>query len=253
MGNTPALVPATQVAAFDAFASRYDEALHRGLSATGESADYFARGRIDWVAHRLAQLRSQPRAVLDFGCGTGSSVPHLLRLTGCSRVHGVDVSEASLEVARAAHGSTTVTFDTPDAAIAPGMFDLAFCNGVFHHIPLAERASAVGTVWRALRAGGLFAFWENNPWNPGTRYVMSRIPFDRDARTLSPPEARRLLRASGFEVVLTDFLFIFPAFLSALRWLEHRLTALPLGGQYLVLARKLDARHPAATTEKTTA
>lgn len=242
MGDTPALA-ATQPAEFDSFASRYDEALHQGLSVTGESADYFARRRIEWLARRLGELHLQPRAALDFGCGTGSSAPHLLRLSGCMRVHGIDVSEASLEVARREHGSTNVTFGTPDATLAPGTFDLAFCNGVFHHIPLDERARAVTTVWRSLRPGGVFAFWENNPWNPGTRYVMSRIPFDRNAITLSPPEARRLLQSSGFEVLRTDFLFVFPAFLRALRWLEDRLTALPIGGQYLVLARKPDARH----------
>ena len=241
MGTTPALA-ATPVAEFDSFASRYDEALHRGLSATGESAEYFARQRIEWLARRVGSLHLQPHVVLDFGCGTGSSVPHLLRLPGCRRVHGIDVSEASLDVARREHGSAKVTFSTPESTPAPDTFDLAFCNGVFHHIPLAQRRDAVAMVWRSLRPGGVFAFWENNPWNPGTRYVMSRIPFDRNAITLSPPEARRLLRSSGFEVLRTDFLFFFPAFLRVLRWLEHRLTPLPLGGQYLVLARKADAR-----------
>jgi SAM-dependent methyltransferase len=48
-----------------------------------------------------------------------------------------------------------------------GQADLAFCNGVFHHIPLEERAEAVAYVYRSLRPGGLFAFWENNPVEPG--------------------------------------------------------------------------------------
>ena len=119
-----------------------------------------------------------------------------------------------------------------------GEMDLAFCNGVFHHIPLAERADAVRWVHQSLRPKGFFAFWENNPWNPGTRYVMSRIPFDRDAITLSPPESRRLLSAGGFEILRTDFLFFFPRWLGWLRRIEPRLTGLPLGAQYLVLTRK---------------
>jgi len=53
----------------------------------------------------------------------------------------------------------------------------------------------------ALKPGGLFAFWENNPWNPGTRIVMSRIPFDRDAEIISPPAAKRLLRRAGFSIL----------------------------------------------------
>lgn len=225
-------------AEFDAFASRYDEALECGLSATGESSEYFARRRIDWLARRLASLGVRPSTILDFGCGTGSSVSHLLRLPGCSRVHGTDVSEASLAVARRAHGTANVTFGSAEDTLRRGPFDLAFCNGVFHHIPLRERSRALSTVWKSLRPGSLFAFWENNPWNPGTRYVMSRIPFDRDAITLSPPESRALLQAGRFEIVRTDFLFFFPSFLRPLRVLEPLLRALPLGGQYLVLARK---------------
>ena len=93
-------------------------------------------------------------------------------------------------------------------------------------------------VYRSLVPGGLFSFWENNPWNPGTRYVMSRIPFDRDAITLTPPEARRLLRAGGFEIVRTDFLFIFPRILGWLRGFERFAATLPLGAQYHVLCRK---------------
>lgn len=52
--------------------------------------------------------------------------------------------------------------------------------------------AVVDLVRRSLRPGGVFAFWEINPWNPGTRHVMSRIPFDRDAIMLTPPEARWL-------------------------------------------------------------
>ena len=81
------------------------------------------------------------------------------------------------------------------------------------------------------------AFWENNPWNPGTRYVMSRIPFDRDAITLTPPEARRMLQAGGFDILRTDFLFIFPRVFSWFRGVEPFLVQLPLGAQYQVLCR----------------
>jgi SAM-dependent methyltransferase len=119
-----------------------------------------------------------------------------------------------------------------------GEIDLAFCNGVFHHIPPAERAAAVAYLRAALRPGGVFALWENNPWNPGTRMVMRRIPFDRDAQTLSAPAARRLLRAGGFEIERTDFLFVFPRALRMLRPLERRLASAPLGAQYVVIARK---------------
>jgi hypothetical protein len=55
---------------------------------------------------------------------------------------------------------------------------------------------------------------------------------------MTPRKTRRLLRDAGFDIVRTDYLFIFPRVLRALRPLERPLSPFPLGGQYLVLARK---------------
>ena len=71
-----------------------------------------------------------------------------------------------------------------------GAFPLVYCNGVFHHVPPAQRPAVVRLVRDSLEPGGLFALWDNNPWNPGARLVMRRIPFDRGAVMLSAREAR---------------------------------------------------------------
>lgn len=223
---------------FDQYAEDYDHALQKGLSVSGESKDYFAEGRVKWLAECLAKDRFAPRRILDFGCGTGSSAPYLLRLPGAESLLGVEVSRKSVNVARRLHSSERAQFGLNSENPPAGQFDLAFCNGVFHHIPLGERPGAVKYVFEHLRPGGLFALWENNPWNPGTRFVMSRIPFDKDAITLSYLEANRLLRAGGFEIARDDFLFIFPRSLKFLRPLERLVARLPLGAQYLVLGRK---------------
>lgn len=136
------------------------------------------------------------------------------------------------------HGGAGVRFVTPEGMAAEAPADLAFCNGVFHHIPPADRAEAAASVWRALRPGGVFAFFENNPWNPGTLYVMSRCAFDRNAITLSPAEGRLLLQGAGFRVLAVESLFYFPRALGMLRPLENRLRRMPLGAQYVVLGQK---------------
>ena len=226
---------------FDDYALDYEAALGRGLSVSGESQDYFAEERVKWLSSRLLERgRMEVGKVMDFGCGTGASTPFLLDYLRAEHVLGVDVSEGSLEVARGLYAGrkadyTLIDHDTPPT----GQIDLAFCNGVFHHIPLDQREAAVLYVWKSLKVGGFFAFWENNPWNPGTRYVMSRIPFDRDAITLSYPEAGKLLTAGGFRVRETDFLFIFPNVLRRLRPIEKFVSRLPLGAQYLVLCEKV--------------
>ena len=226
---------------FDQYAEDYDAALAEGLSVSGEDKEFFARGRVAWLAGMLQRRGEKIRSVMDFGCGTGSSTPYLLDQLGAESLVGVDVSSKSLDVARRNYGGARAQFVLMNEYRPEGLLDLAFCNGVFHHIPPDERAAAVDYIYRSLRRGGLLAFWENNPWNPGTRYVMSRCPFDEDAITLTPPGARRLLRAGGFDVLRTDFLFIFPRTLRWFRALEPLVARLPLGAQYQVLCRKPDS------------
>lgn len=230
-------VPPKQ-SAFDAYAADYDGALAQGISVSGEDKEFFARGRITWLEAILRQKNLVVKSALDFGCGTGQAAPLLKEIINADRILGVDVSEGLLGVAQREQGGAGIEFRTLTSHQPSADFDLAFCNGVFHHIPPAERAGAVNHVFRSLKPGGLFALWENNPWNPGTRYVMSRIPFDRDAITLSPPTARQMLQDGGFDVLRTDFQFFFPRPLSWFRGLEPSLAKIPLGAQYQVLARK---------------
>lgn len=224
---------------FDQVATDYEAELQRGLAVSGESSDYFAQGRMEWLKRCLAKRRAAPQRALDYGCGTGNSAPYFFDTLGVETLVGVDVSSKSLEVARAAHTRAELQFAAIEGDAAPGApFDLAFCNGVFHHIEKRDRAEAMRYIAASVGQGGYFAFWENNPWSPAARYVMSRIPFDRDAVMVWPREARRLMRAAGFEVLSTHFLFVFPSSLSALRGSERLVSRAPLGAQYQVLARR---------------
>lgn len=243
-----AAAPHQDESEFDQVAADYDAQLNQGLALTGESKEFFAEGRMRWLHRRLRLLGFTPRSAIDFGCGTGSSTPYFFTILGIDHLTGIDPSERSLELARARHPDLRAEFCPAPGFAAAGAVDLAFCNGVFHHVPPAERPAAARFVFDALRPGGLFALWENNAWNPATRHVMSRVPFDRDAILLFPHGTRRLLCGAGFEVIGTDYLFIFPGILAPLRPLERWLCKLPLGGQYLVLARKPGSNRPPGVT-----
>jgi SAM-dependent methyltransferase len=225
-------------AAFDRFADEYDAELEAALEVSGEDRAYFAKGRVALLGQSLDDLRESPKRGLDFGCGVGTTAPLLREQFGLDQIVGVDVSPRSIELAQRDAGSGNCRFRVMNEYEPDGTIDLAYCNGVFHHIPLSERKAAVGYVYWALRPGGLFALWENHPWNPGTRYVMAKCVFDKDAVPLKPSESRYLLSDGGFQILRTDFAFIFPRFLKAMRPLEKPLHKLPLGAQYQVLARK---------------
>lgn len=232
-------VPEPKDAEFDEFAAAYDAALDRGLRFTGESKEYFADTRLAWTRKVLGAGVLPGWKCLDFGCGTGTATPYLQKHFAAAQIVGVDPSQASCDLATDHFGSESVRFATPDRlADFSGQFDFAYCNGVFHHIPVADRVMAVARVFEALKPGGWFAFWENNAWNPITRLLMRLVPFDRDAILLFPSESRHLLSAAGFEIRLTNYLFIFPSALGFLRPIERWVSGRPLGAQYLVLARK---------------
>ena len=220
----------------------YDAALAQALVVSGADNMYFVCGRLAWLAACLRQLGEHPTTMMDYGGSLGSAPPACLEGLGVTSVVGTDMTPRALDVARRADGSERARFlrcdhDQPNASL-----DLVYSHGVFHHLLPHARVAAVASVARALRPGGLWAFWENNPWHPGTRYVMRRMPFDRDAIPLTPPEARRLLQAGGLEILRTDFLFLFPPRLQWLRGLEARLTRWPLGAQYQVLCRRPDLK-----------
>ena len=224
-------------AEFDRFADNYDECLNDALAASGETKEFFARARVEWLAKSLREVGQTARSALDYGCGTGDTTLLLREILRSESVIGLDVSTLSLERARGRQGSHA-RFQTFAEYSPDGSIDVVYCNGVFHHIPVAERANAIRYIGRCLRPGGMFGLWENNPWNPGTQYVMHKCEFDQDAVKISPPEAARLLRAGGFDVLRTDFRFFFPRALKVMRSAESWLRKLPLGGQYQVLARK---------------
>lgn len=217
---------------------QYAEMLGKGIQLSGEDQFYFIEGRLRDLVTRLPNGFS-PRRILDFGCGIGATSRYLSELFPHADVLGVDTSAQAIQYARTHHGASRVRFETLDRLEQQGSFDFAYCNGVFHHIPLAERDEAAARIYRSLAPGGRFALFENNPINPGTRMVMKRIPFDRDAITLYPWETTRLLGRAGFEQVLSPrFLFYFPKQLAALRFAERWLANLPLGAQYYSLAMK---------------
>jgi SAM-dependent methyltransferase len=232
---------------FDKHAHRYELDLNEGLSATGESKEYFAEKRIKFLASDLGKQRF--KTILDFGCGTGTAEPLLDAAFQPNLIIGTDASRASGEIAARNSPADRFQFVLLEEFALSREVDLAYCNGVFHHIHPRDRPTNVRLIYDALKPKGIFSFWENNPWNPGTRYVMSRIPFDRDAIPISVIESRRLLADAGFHILDVSHHFYFPHALSFMRPVEKHLKRIPFGGQYHVLCQKPQSPQEPKRTE----
>lgn len=226
------------VARFSEIGDRYGEQLARGLRLTGENAEYFARGRVARVRELAHQHGVRFAAVLDFGCGTGSSFAILREQFPNAEIVGFEPAPGLRAIAHAAATKAGARVLDSDALTLDRAFDVVYCNGVFHHIPRDDRGDATSALARALRSGGLACVWENSPFNPGTRLIMSRVEFDRDAVLLTPRELRGYHRAAGLSPVATEFHFIFPRALRLARVLEPALRGLPFGGQFVVASRR---------------
>jgi SAM-dependent methyltransferase len=218
-------------------ASEYDALLQQGTRLSGEDRHFFIRGRVRDLRAHLPPAFS-PVRILDFGCGVGDTSRHLAEMFPGADVVGVDNAGTALAWAREHHTGARVSFKSIERLADQGGFDLCYVSCVLHHVVPERRPAVVREIRAALRPGGLLALFENNPWNPGTRMVMRRIPFDRDAIPLSPPVAERLLAACDLCCLSRRSLFYFPKPLAFARPLEPLLARIPLGAQYWVLAAK---------------
>jgi SAM-dependent methyltransferase len=227
-----------QPAEFDGFADEYLADHSKSIRVSGNDPEYFARYKV--VELRRHWTRSgfpEPAAILDFGTGIGSSLPHLAAAFPRADLTAFDVSARSLAmserrfpgIARFVHGDSA-------AVLNPKRFDLVFTSCVFHHIDEIEHVPVLRVIHGLLQSDGRLVVFEHNPANPVTRYIVATCPFDTNA-VLIP--ARVLLarqRKAGFSRIETRYTGFFPEALAALRPLEPRLCALPIGAQYYTLA-----------------
>lgn len=103
---------------------------------------------IEWARPLRALAPEEPARILHAGCATGSQTVSLAHVFPRAEVVGVDVSEASLAIARArlprAMGGRLLfeRADLTEPLDRFGLFDMAVSYGVLHHIPRVDAATA---------------------------------------------------------------------------------------------------------------
>ena len=111
-------------------------------------------------AHLVPYLKAGLR-VLDFGCGPGTISVGLAEAVNPGEVHGVDIEESQIDLARAAAksgGHENATFHVGSVTELPfedNYFDVAHCHAVLMHVPDTE--GTLSEVKRVLKPGGIIA------------------------------------------------------------------------------------------------
>ena len=112
------------------------------------------------AAHLLPHLKPGLR-VLDFGCGAGGISVGLAKAVHPGELHGVDMEQSQIGLARAAaedSGCHNATFHVGDVTSLPfedGYFDVAHCHNVLLHVP--GTGAVLSEVRRVLKPGGLIS------------------------------------------------------------------------------------------------
>jgi SAM-dependent methyltransferase len=115
-----------------------------------EDRHWWYRGRRRVIEQTIARLGLPPRArILDAGCGSGRNMVDLARH---GEVTGVELSEASAELARGRHVGEVVEGSVMEMPFAPDSFDLAVCLDVIEH--LQDDRGALRELRRVLAPDG---------------------------------------------------------------------------------------------------
>ena len=112
------------------------------------------------AAHLLPYLEPGLR-VLDLGCGPGTISVGLADAVKPAELHGIDMEESQIEMARAAAsagGHSNAFFQTGEVTDLPfedESFDVAHCHALLMHIP--NTGAVLAEVMRVLKPGGLIS------------------------------------------------------------------------------------------------
>jgi SAM-dependent methyltransferase len=103
----------------------------------------------------------RPARVLDAGCGEGGVAMAVAARHAATRVEGVEVAAANVELARRLNRFPNVGFreglaEEVDRLFPPGSFDLAYSFAVLEHVRDVE--GTIRAITTVLRPGGRFCF-----------------------------------------------------------------------------------------------
>jgi SAM-dependent methyltransferase len=227
---------------FDKYAKQYDEEIQEAISASGYSVNHFYEYKIKEI-HRI--LRSPPIHILDFGCGVGNVDPYIRKYFPEAEIYGVDISPESINIAKEKQKEFNISYSVFDPDLKSKfpfekLFDMIFISGVIHHIPPSEHKKTLSFIESLMNQNGILFIFEHNPYNPVTRIVFRKwdLKVDKNANMIRPSYLKKQLKHCNLKCKKRNFTVFFPKILAFLNPLEKFMTAIPLGAQYYIIAKK---------------
>lgn len=220
---------------FDKYNDSYDEELAKNLSKIPfhDNIEYYAEHKIQI----LKEICPYANSILESGCGIGRNIKFIQKYYPGSEIAGADVSNTCLAEAKSSYPD--IDFFLPEN-IPLNTYDLLLIADVIHHISPNERKMYLNSLKQHLKNVAEIVIFEQNPYNPLTRYLVNTCPFDEEAELISAIELVKLLNDVGFAVNLYSYCFFFPSSFHRINHLENWLAKIPLGGKYYIHAYKFD-------------
>jgi len=226
---------------FDKFAEEYHNLHAKNIKLTGEDPSYFYRYKVkDLLKVLYKKDMINDLKILDFGSGIGNSIPFFKEYFPKAKLHCLDVSQKSLEIAIKSYKTQAkfIHFNGNKIPYPDNFFNVVFSSCVFHHIKCEEHSRLLKEIWRVLKPTGNLMIFEHNPLNPLTKKAVKDCPFDNNAVLIRSSKLKRSIKIAGFSEVKSYYRIFFPKVLKIFRSFEPFLTWLPFGAQYYVLAKK---------------
>lgn len=224
---------------FDAYSAEYRETIASTVPFAGETLDAATRLKALHLAALVGRygIAAEAADVLDVGCGVG--LAHGIYAEQFGSVTGADISTESLSIARSEYPD--ISYDLYDGQQLPypeNRFDVCTATCVMHHVDPLSWGNFIREMVRVLKPGGVVVIFEHNPFNPVTRIVVNRCPFDEDAILISAKQLQAMVKSSGIPHPEREYILTFPFHESISLATDRVLRSIPIGAQYVVSGRK---------------
>lgn len=135
---------------------RYGYSAILSMGKTYTDRDFKLKG-IEAASRIVKWIPEKCNYILDYGCGAGRIMEFMSRF--CKLIVGSDISDKAIEMA----GQYLSNIDNKvllrrDWPQLPYVFDFAYCNAVFVHLPFDQVKLIVDQIMMIVRPGGRFYF-----------------------------------------------------------------------------------------------